>query len=444
MIFCALENSERLYDPATNQRFALQTAERRHKLFHDVYTRVQSGQKIIGIGAPAKASTVCNYCRLGPELVDYVTEVNPLRMGRYLPGVHIPIVDEEWMFHDPKPADAAILFAWNYYDEIVPKLRSSRFRRRDSLPVSGTILFGGSGFLGPYILSLDPAMISVGRTPPPTHNRHIPIESLANLDALRDVPFDKVIYIIGNTDHHNLEKQIVPRDEPIAFDYHVTPLLRTLEQLKQYPIKRFIHFSTILIYDEKRIELPVSERAPIDPYKNRYVLSKYMAEEALNFYRRWIPIMNVRLSNIYGPTPLERWDLIHVISRKLLRDGFAEMWSTRPERDFIHVEDAARAVIKLLDADYNGTLNLGTGTLTPVKVVKEALEQESGGTIRVLDIPVQGPAKFQCDMTTLNSLIDWKPRYSTAEGVRQTYRHLWRHTRGFSHNCQRFRRTAVP
>ncbi len=286
----------------------------------------------------------------------------------------------------------------------------------------GTILFGGSGFLGPYILNRDPSMISVGRTPPLTANRHIQIDSLDNLDALRNVEFDKVVYIIGNTDHHNLEKEQVPREEQIAFDYHVTPLLRTLEQLKQYPIRRFIHFSTILIYDEHRITLPVSEHSPIDPYKNRYVLSKYMAEEALNFYRRWIPITNVRLSNIYGPTPLERWDLIHVLSRKLLRDGQAEMWSTRPQRDFIYVDDAARAVIQLLDAEHEGTLNLGTGIMTPVQVVKEALEEASGCTIRDLDIPTQGPRQFQCDMTTLNRLIDWQPRYSPREGVHTTYR----------------------
>lgn len=289
------------------------------------------------------------------------------------------------------------------------------------MSVSGTILFGGSGFLGPYILNQDPTIISVGRTPSPTGNRHIPIQSLADLDCLRDVSFDKVIYIIGNTDHHNLEKGVVPREEATAFDYHVVPLLRTLEQLKDYPIKKFIHFSTILMYDDKRLTIPVSEHSPIDPYKNRYVLSKYMGEEALNFYRRWIPIINVRLSNIYGPTPLERWDLIHVLCRKLLRDKHAQMWSTRPERDFIYVDDVARAVIELLDADYNGTLNLGTGTLTSVGRVRDVLSEVSGCPIDVLDVPVQGPMQFQCDMTTLRRLISWTPRYSTEEGVRRTY-----------------------
>lgn len=120
----ALEDGQRLYQSSTNEEFARKIEERRARLFREVYERVAGGKKVIGVGAPAKASTVCNYCRLGPELVDYVTEVNPLRMGKYLPGVHIPIVDEERMFDDPEPADAAILFAWNYYDEIVPKLRS--------------------------------------------------------------------------------------------------------------------------------------------------------------------------------------------------------------------------------------------------------------------------------------------------------------------------------
>jgi C-methyltransferase C-terminal domain/Putative zinc binding domain/Methyltransferase domain len=124
----ALEASAKLYEAETNERFAARTLEKKIKLFDEIYRRVRSGQKIIGIGAPAKASTVCNYCGLGPEMVEYITEVNPLRVGRYLPGVHIPIVEEEWMFRDPRPADAAILFAWNYYDEIVPKLRSGGFR----------------------------------------------------------------------------------------------------------------------------------------------------------------------------------------------------------------------------------------------------------------------------------------------------------------------------
>ena len=64
-----------------------------------------------------------------------MTEVNPLRFGKFLPGVHIPIVDEERLFDDPRTADAGVLFAWNYQDEIIPKLRE---RVREGMPVWGT------------------------------------------------------------------------------------------------------------------------------------------------------------------------------------------------------------------------------------------------------------------------------------------------------------------
>ncbi len=130
----ALEEKEKLYDAATNESFTAQVEERRRKLFDDVYRLASKGKKVIGIGAPAKASTICNYARLGSDLIEYVTEVNPLRIGKYLPGVRIPIVDEEFMFEDSLPADAGILFAWNYYDEIVPKLRQRGFKGEILLP----------------------------------------------------------------------------------------------------------------------------------------------------------------------------------------------------------------------------------------------------------------------------------------------------------------------
>ena len=124
----ALEEKEKLYDPKTNEDFVRKVEDRKRKLFDTVYELTSKGKKVIGIGAPAKASTICNYCRLGPDLIDYITEVNPLRIGTFLPGVHIPIVDENYMFEDTQPADAAILFAWNYYDEIVPKLQKRGFK----------------------------------------------------------------------------------------------------------------------------------------------------------------------------------------------------------------------------------------------------------------------------------------------------------------------------
>jgi nucleoside-diphosphate-sugar epimerase len=286
---------------------------------------------------------------------------------------------------------------------------------------SRTILFGGSGFLGEHILQNHPGIISVGRTPPRTANQHVQVDSLANLDILRSVDFDSVIFIIGNSDHYALEKEHLDRGEPTALDYHAMPLAQTLEQLKHFNIRKLVHFSTVLLYDTRRAQMPVSEDAPIDPYRNRYVLSKHIAEELCRFYSAWVPIINVRLSNLYGPTQLERYDLIHVLIRKLLANKEASVWTTKPRRDFTYVEDAAHAIVKLLDTDYAGDVNLGTGTSTRVAEIVELLRELSGKPIRDEDHEVNGPMELRCDTTRLESLIDWTPRYSTEAGVRRTW-----------------------
>ena len=129
-----IEEEAKLYDPQTHVAYARAVEEKRRRLFDTVYKLKRAGKKVIGVGAPAKASTVCTYCHIGPDLIDYITEINPLRIGMYLPGVRVPIVDEEFMFKDPRTADAAVLFAWNYADEVVPKLRQRGFRGEIILP----------------------------------------------------------------------------------------------------------------------------------------------------------------------------------------------------------------------------------------------------------------------------------------------------------------------
>jgi nucleoside-diphosphate-sugar epimerase len=285
----------------------------------------------------------------------------------------------------------------------------------------GTILFGGSGFLGEYVLRADPAIVSVGRTTPAAGNRHVPVASLDDLSALSGISFDKVVFIIGNSDNHGLASEETAPGERTAYDYHLLPLLRALEQLKRYPIRRFLHFSTILLYDEKKIRLPVSEDAPIDPYRNRHVFAKFLAEEACRFYARWIPIVNVRLANVYGPTRRKRFNLINVLVDQLLEAGKARVRNTRPERDFLYVEDAAEAIVALLEADGADTVNLGSGTMTSVERIVNLLEDLSGCPIENLDEPVDGPMRFRCDMSRLEKLVAWRPRVGIEEGVRRTW-----------------------
>jgi len=293
----------------------------------------------------------------------------------------------------------------------------------------GAILFGGSGFLGSYILANYPRIVSVGRTPCATANRHIHIDSLADLSALNDLRFDKVIFIIGHSDHHAMEQETLAPGQPTAFDLHVTPLLQVMEQLKNRNIAKFIHFSTVLLYADD-IDLPATERSRIVPYKGRYPMSKFFAEELCQFYRRWMPVINCRISNLYGPTKDRRYDLINILTNKLIDNGWAEIWTTKTSRDFLYVEDAAHAVAKLLYADFSGTTLLASGIMTPVSQVVDAMRNVSGLPINSLDREVSGPQQFYADITNLQNIIDWAPQIPITEGVCRTFEFAkrWRNT----------------
>jgi hypothetical protein len=64
--------------------------------------------------------TLLNYCRIGPELLDVVTEKSPLKIGRVTPGTHIPVVPDAYL-QEQQP-DYALLLAWNFADEIMKNL----------------------------------------------------------------------------------------------------------------------------------------------------------------------------------------------------------------------------------------------------------------------------------------------------------------------------------
>jgi hypothetical protein len=80
-----------------------------------------------GIGATARATTIINYCGLDVEDIPYVCEVSGSdKIGRYIPGTRIPVVDESRLF-DEQP-QLALLFSWHMADVIVPKLRDRGYR----------------------------------------------------------------------------------------------------------------------------------------------------------------------------------------------------------------------------------------------------------------------------------------------------------------------------
>lgn len=109
-----LLDAEKKWDIA---RFAQGVRRRRDCLAGLVGHLAKAGKKIVAYGASGRATILLNYCGLGPDLIDHVSDLSPLRYGRLVPGVRVPILPRT-AFHERCP-DYAIITAWNYETEIV-------------------------------------------------------------------------------------------------------------------------------------------------------------------------------------------------------------------------------------------------------------------------------------------------------------------------------------
>ena len=282
-----------------------------------------------------------------------------------------------------------------------------------------TLLFGGSGFFGPVILSKDKDIISVGRSKPPSdcQNQHIQIKNLDELYKLDKLKFDKVIFLIGSSNHHDININI-----DMGIDFNVYPLNKALDYFSKRNLKKFICFTTILLYDQSKLVLPVDENQEINPYDNKYIFSKYLSEQIVKFYEKSVPSIVIRLSNIYGYTELRRPDLIPTIMQDVFDKDKVEIWSDKPKRDFIFTEDAADAVLELLKTDFTGTLNLGSGKMSSLKYISEIIEDLSGKKIISKNFEVSGPMEFNTNIKKICNLIEWKPKFDIKEGLEKTFK----------------------
>lgn len=80
----------------------------------------RQGKKVAAYGAAAKGNTLLNFCGIKNDLIQFVVDSAPSKKGMYLPGSHIPVVDEsELQYFKP---DYILIFPWNIKEEIFEQL----------------------------------------------------------------------------------------------------------------------------------------------------------------------------------------------------------------------------------------------------------------------------------------------------------------------------------
>jgi len=101
----------------TYQNFAKKIYEIRNNVRKNIHKLKKEGNKIVGYGSPAKATTALNFFGISSE-IDYIIEDNKLKHGKFVPGVKIPILGKE---NIKEKHQCILVLAWNFFDEIKNK-----------------------------------------------------------------------------------------------------------------------------------------------------------------------------------------------------------------------------------------------------------------------------------------------------------------------------------
>ena len=201
-------------------------------------------------------------------------------------------------------------------------------------------------------------------------------------------------------------------------------------------VERFVFLASSCVYPKSSPQ-PIKEEyvltGSLEPTNSAYAIAKLAGIELIKAYRkefghRWISVMP---TNLYGPNDnfdLESSHVFPALIRKFIEAqksnaSLVNLWGTgKPRREFLHVNDLAKAIIVCLDNyDADQQINIGTGIDLTVAELAEKIAKNIGftGSINWDVDRKDGTPQKVLDIQKITNL-GWKPTINLDEGIKLT------------------------
>ena len=237
----------------------------------------------------------------------------------------------------------------------------------------------------------------------------------ATFGRFRDSQLDFVFHLAGRT--------FVPDSWREPADFQRVNAMGTINVLELCRVTRApLTFISSYLYGMP-VSLPMPETHRIDP-NNPYALSKLMAETACEFYARYfdVPVTVIRPFNIYGIGQKPHF-LIPEIIDQTKKGQTIHVKDLTPRRDYLYLDDLIDGLLRTLRNPSGYRIyNFGYGSSISVKqiidviqsVAETALDVVDDGQPRKNEIP-----DVYADISKARRDLDWRPKYSFEDGIRE-------------------------
>ncbi|GEM82826.1 NAD-dependent epimerase/dehydratase family protein [Meiothermus hypogaeus] len=324
--------------------------------------------------------------------------------------------------------------AWVYYWE---RIESNR-RGKASPPVAVAderivLVIGGAGYIGSGLLPrllergykvrlLD--LLMFGKEPI-AHVLHHPNLEIIQADfrqvdkvveAMRGV--DTVVHLGGL-----VGDPACALDENLTIEINLVATRTIAEIAKGMHVRRFIFASTCSVYGAS--DLVLNERSNLNPV-SLYARSKIASEQVLHQLQSDdFSVVILRFGTIYGLSGRTRFDLVvNLLTAKAVVEKKITVFGGDQWRPFVHVDDAANAVMMAVEAPkelvHNETFNVGSNEGNMTLGMVGELVKKLVPDAELIDSGRDGDRRnYRVDFSKIRNRLGFEPNWTVEQGIRQ-------------------------
>ncbi len=299
-----------------------------------------------------------------------------------------------------------------------------------------SLVTGGAGFIGSHVADLliekrhDVCVIdnlSSGKKENLNEDAWFHEIDLADYFEIKELfmkeKFDVVYHLAAQID---VRKSVLNPTNDAKIN--ILDTLNLLELCREFKIKHFIFSSSGgAIYGDD-VGIPTPEESiekPISPYG----CAKLAIEKYLNFYNRayGLKFTSLRYSNVYGPRQNFGGEagVVAIFINKMLNNENPTIFWGEQTRDFVYVEDVARANLLALNDTKSEIYNIGTGIETNIIELFHKINRFFGGGFNAVYMEKKAgeQARSCLNYGKIRKRLGWEPRTNLNKGLKKT--HTW-------------------